>query len=485
MKLFKKRLKRSSLLVSCVLYLTAPMLWASTEPKLDFEPKPSDPGAWYDEVKYGMFIHWGLYSHLARGEWVMLREEIPLAEYRKLAEGFDPVQFDADEWVLLAKNAGMKYIVITSKHHDGFALFESEASDFNMVDATPYGRDIIEELKEACDRHGIALGLYYSQAQDWYHLGGIAKKRVWDDAQLNDGEEGDMHKYFEQLAIPQVQEIVSKYDPALIWFDTPFGMDFDDSKRFVEAVNAINPSVLINSRVRYNGRNTAGLPREKRDELAALGVSYLSYKDREIPEASPWPYWETCMTLNHSWGYTADDDNWKTSKRVIQQLVEVVSKGGTFLLNIGPTGEGVIPAESVRILLEAGAWLKVNGEAIYGAEPTVFAGVGELNQESLEEMQEQARKAALTGAGKDKKVTLEMNYEWLATGKDGKVYIHLFEWPDGEFTLSGCEDTVSNAYLLAAPDVKLSFEQAQNSVTVELPADPLDPIATVLCLELK
>ena len=454
--------------------------------ELDFEPKPTDAGAWYDEVKYGMFIHWGLYSHLARGEWVMLREEIPLAEYKKLAEGFDPIKFDADEWVQLAKNAGMKYIVITSKHHDGFALFESEASDFNMVDATPYGRDIIKELKAACDRHGIALGLYYSQAQDWYHVGGIAKKRAWDETQLDDGKEGDMHKYFEQLALPQVKEIITQYDPKLIWFDTPFGMKFEDSKLFVDTVNELNPDILINSRIRYNGKNTAALSREKRDELAALDVSYLSYKDREIPEHSPWPYWETCMTLNHSWGYTADDHNWKSSKRVIQQLVEVVSKGGTFLLNIGPTGEGEIPADSVRILLEAGEWLKVNGEAVYGAEETVFKGVGEVNPDSLAEMKEQARKAALTGAGKDKKVTLEMNYEWLATGKDGKVYIHFFEWPEnGLFNLSNCEGAVASAYLLAAPNSKLPIEQVGNDFSVQLPAEPLDAIATVLCLEFK
>lgn len=190
------------------------------------------------------------------------------------------------------------------------------------------------------------------------------------------------------------------------------------------------------------------------------------------------------MTLNHSWGFTADDHNWKSSKRVIQQLVEVVSKGGTFLLNIGPTGEGEIPADSVRILLEAGEWLKVNGEAIYGAEETAFEGVGEVNPDSLAEMKEQARKAALTGAGKDKKVTLEMNYEWLATGKDGKIYIHLFEWPeDGVFHLPNCEDTVASAHLLAAPETKLSFEQDGDDFSVQLPAESLDAIATVLCLE--
>lgn len=192
------------------------------------------------------------------------------------------------------------------------------------------------------------------------------------------------------------------------------------------------------------------------------------------------------MTLNHSWGYTADDHNWKSSKRVIQQLVEVVSKGGTFLLNIGPTGEGEIPADSVRILLEAGEWLKVNGEAIYGAEETAFKGVGEVNPDSLAEMKEQARKAALTGAGKDKKVTLEMNYEWLATGKDGKVYIHLFEWPqNGLFNLPNCEGTVTSAYLLAARGSKLPVEQVGKGVSVQLPAEPLDSIATVLCLEFK
>lgn len=182
--------------------------------ELDFEPDPTDRATWYDDAKYGMFIHWGLYSHLARGEWVMLREKIPLDDYKQLANGFNPVKFDADAWVLLAKNAGMKYITITSKHHDGFALFELEVSDFNMVDATPYGRDIIKELKEACDRHGIKLGLYYSQAQDWYHLGGINARRSWDEGQRG----GDLDTYLEELSIPQVKEIVTKYDPFLVWF---------------------------------------------------------------------------------------------------------------------------------------------------------------------------------------------------------------------------------------------------------------------------
>jgi alpha-L-fucosidase len=455
----------------------------NAETILDFEPRPSDDAAWYDEAKYGMFIHWGLYSELARGEWVMLQENIPLAEYEKIAEGFNPVKFDADAWVRLAKAAGMKYITITSKHHDGFALFKSEASDFNIVDATPFKRDVIKELKEACDREGIKLGLYYSQAQDWYHLGGIAANRIWDEAQLDHCKEGDMQAYIENLALPQVRELITNYDPALIWFDTPFRMQFDDAMRFSETVNELSPHMLINSRIRYNGRNTANLTRERRDELASLDVDYLSYRDREIPESSPWPYWETCMTLNHSWGYTEGDSNWKSSRQVIQQLVEVVSKGGTFLLNIGPTGAGEIPAESVRILLEAGAWLEANGEAVYGAEPTAFKGVGAPDLVSLEQMQAQAEQAAKTGAGKVKKVEPEMIYDWLATSKGNKVYIHLFEWPEGAFELSDCRDTVTQAYLLREPAVKLSFQQEEGRLSVDLPSEPLDSIATVLCLE--
>ena len=456
----------------------------NAEPALDFSPSPNDPAAWYDDAKYGMFIHWGLYSQLARGEWVMLQEEIPLAEYEDVAAHFNPVKFDADAWVRVAKNAGMKFIVITSKHHDGFALFKSKVSDFNLVDATPFKRDAIRELKDACDRHGIKLGLYYSHAQDWYHLGGIAQNRAWDDRQIGADDKADMDTYLDSISLPQVREIVTQYDPFLIWYDTPFRISNERAREFTQAARQLNPDILINSRVRYNGRNTKNLERTRRDELADLGVSYLSYRDREIPESSPWPYWETCMTLNHSWGYTEDDHHWKTPKRVIQQLVEVVNKGGTFLLNVGPTGEGEIPADSIRILAEAGDWLKVNGKAVYGANPSTYRGTGTPCPDSLELAKAQARKAAQTGAGKKKKVEAEILYDWLATENHGNLYLHLFDWPqESTFTLHDFTDRAAKVYLLDQPDTPLAFDHTDKTLTINLPDHPSNAIASVICIE--
>ena len=312
---------------------------------LDFEATPENRANWMNEDKFGMFIHWGLYAEPARGEWVMCNEKIPVEKYKLLATKFNPVKFDAKEWVRIAKEAGMKYIVITSKHHDGFALFDSQASDYNLVKASPFQRDAIQELKDACYEAGIKLGLYYSEAKDWYHKGGEPLYN-WTEPCTPE----DRQHYLDSVAFPQVKEIASKYRPALIWFDTPQMMTPEIARKFSDTVRSVSPDTLINSRLLRSGASIVGLSREQRDELRAAGIDYLSFRDREIPEASPWPYWETCMTLNDSWGYTETDHNWKTPQRDIHQLLEVVSKGGTFLLNVGPTAEGEIPAPSVETL---------------------------------------------------------------------------------------------------------------------------------------
>lgn len=311
---------------------------------------PSDDrAAWMDEAKFGLFIHWGLYSTLGRGEWVMSSEKIPVAEYAKLADRFNPVKFNAEEWAAIAKNARMKYITITAKHHDGFALFDSAVDDCNVVHGTPFKRDILRELKEACDKAGVKLGLYYSQAQDWHHPGGQAHDRIWDPAQ-----KGDFHEYLNTVSIPQIKEVLTQYKPTHLWFDTPIQMKTPDAYAIAKVVRAIKPDTLMNSRLLYHGRETETLDKLQLDELADMGVDFLSYRDRTIPENSLWKHWETCMTLNHSWGLRATDNRWKEPVEVIRQLVEVVSKGGAFLLNVGPTGEGEFPPESVAILSEVG-----------------------------------------------------------------------------------------------------------------------------------
>lgn len=434
--------------------------------------------AWLDEAKYGMFIHWGVYSTLANGEWVMCRTRIPVAEYREMASKFNPVKFNADEWVAVAKNAGMKYITITSKHHDGFAMFDSDASEYNIVDYTPFKRDVLQELKDACDKAGIKLGFYYSQTQDWEFPGGAGRK--WDDAQ-----KGEFRTYIDTKALPQLKEIMA-YDPTHIWFDTPHAMTPELGREFESIVRAADPDCIINSRLMYHGNQVEGLKPAQLEELKDIGVDFLSYRDRTIPPKSPWEYWETCMTLNGAWGYNAKDNNWKTPEQVIMQLTEVVSKGGAFLLNVGPTAEGLIPEPAVKNLEAAGEWLKVNGEAIYGARGTIFQGEGTFITRTAAEQAALDKEALATGAGKKQKGHRQKDYAWLATGREGKLYLHFFQWPTEPFVLHGFDnDKVTGAYFLAdARKSAVNLKQEGGTVTIKLPEQPLDELSTVLCLTL-
>ncbi|MDF7801297.1 alpha-L-fucosidase [Pontiellaceae bacterium B1224] len=442
--------------------------------------KSTGRAAWMDEAKYGMFIHWGVYSALANGEWVMCRSKIPVAEYKEMASKFNPTQFDADQWVAVAKKAGMKYITITSKHHDGFAIFDSQVSDYNVVDYTPFKRDVLAELKVACDKAGIKLGFYYSQTQDWEYPGGAGRK--WD----HKVQRGDFRKYIDSKAIPQLKEIMA-YEPTHIWFDTPHSMTPELGREFVAVVREADPDCIINSRLMYHGNQVEGLKPAQLEELKSMGVDFLSYRDRTIPPKSPWEYWETCMTLNGAWGYNAKDNNWKTPKQVIMQLTEVVSKGGTFLLNVGPTGEGLIPEQAVKNLEVAGEWLKVNGESIYGACGTIFEGEGQFITRTAAEQAALDKEALETGAGKRKKGHEQKDYAWLATGREGKLYLHFFQWPTEPFVLHGFDkDMVTGSYFLADPAMSpVKFTQKGGSVTVNLPSKPLDDLNTVLCLILE
>jgi len=439
---------------------------------------------WLDDAKYGMFIHWGVYSTLANGEWVMCRQKIPVAEYKEMASQFNPTKFNADEWVAVAEKAGMKYITITSKHHDGFAMFDSNVSDYNIVDYTPFKRDVLKELKEACDKAGIKLGFYYSQTQDWEFPGGAGRK--WDHAV----QKGDFRNYIDKKAIPQLKEIMA-YQPTHIWFDTPHsdaGLNTTPelASEFVSVVHGADPDCIINSRLMFHGNQIEGLKPAQLDMLKDVGIDFLSYRDRTIPPKSPWEYWETCMTLNGAWGYNAKDHNWKTPQQVIMQLTEVVSKGGAFLLNVGPTAEGVIPEPAVKSLETAGEWLKVNGESIYGARGTIFDGEGEFIIRTAEEQAALDNEALATGAGKKKKGHKQKDYAWLATGREGKLYLHFFQWPEESFVLHGFDkDKVTGAYFLADPEkTPVKFSQTGGTVKVELPEKPLDEINTVLCLKL-
>src|SRR5687767_11373388 len=335
---------------------------------------------WWREARFGMFIHWGVYAvpagyyngrPIARiGEWIMNRGKIPVADYQAFAASFNPVKYDADAWVKVAKEAGMKYIVITAKHHDGFALFKSNASKWNIVDATPYGKDLIKPLAEACRKYGIKLGLYYSHAQDWTNPGGAASRKVaregwanpdsvsidaytaansghWDPAQTTK----TMAQYIDEVAVPQVKEILTNYgDVAVLWWDTPTGMT-DEFAEKLNATLALQPNIVTNDRLkRPNFPGDYKTPEQRIPKL-----SELDGKD-----------WETCMTMNGTWGFKKNDHEWKSAEVMVRNLVDIASKGGNYLMNVGPKADGTIPMESVNSLKEMGAWMKVNGESIYG-----------------------------------------------------------------------------------------------------------------------
>lgn len=316
--------------------------------------------SWYEYAKFGMFIHWGLYSDAAGewdgkhyfgiNEWIMKRAEVKTADYKKLAETFNPTAFDADIITQLAVDAGMKYIIITTKHHDGFALFQSKASDFNIVDATPYGKDPLKDLARACKEKGLKLGFYYSQTQDWTEKDGFGNtwEYSWEDA--------DFDTYLNNKVFPQVKEILSNYgDIACVWFDTPGPISKEQVVKLKNMVDELQPNCLINSRIGQG-----------------LG-DFTSLGDNEVPDEPLAGLWETPDTHNNTWAYSQLDFNWKTPEEIVTRLVNVLSKGGNYTFNIGPKGDGSIPQPTVDILREVGLWTKANADAIYGAK-ALYAG---------------------------------------------------------------------------------------------------------------
>ncbi len=316
---------------------------------------------WFKNAGQGLMIHWGLYSLLAGeyrgkrmdyiGEWIMSKFQIPNAEYERLANVFNPIYFDAEEWVKLAKDSGMEYMVVTSKHHDGFCLFKSEVDSYNVVDATPFKRDIIEELANACARHNMKLGLYYSQVIDWHepHGGGYGMKfyhtncgMSWDnDWDYPDRSKKDYRICYESKIKPQVKEILTKYgDLCLVWFDTPLDILPEYSKELCDMVKHYQPGCLVDSRI-GNGMG-----------------DYRSCGDNQLPEEPTDELVEAPITLNHTWGYKSFDEDWKSPDKVLEILGKCRSCGANMLLNVGPDGLGRFPAPAIDILREVGRRIK-------------------------------------------------------------------------------------------------------------------------------
>ena len=425
---------------------------------------------WWREARFGMFIHWGLYSIPAGtwngkqvpgiGEWIMNSASIPVADYKALAPQFNPTAFNAHDIVALAKSAGMKYIVITSKHHDGFAMFDSKADPFNIVAATPFHRDPIRELAEECRKQGVKLGFYHSQDQDWTAPGGAALKtgnhdlptHHWDPKQ-----DGDFASYLHTKAIPQLKELLTNYGefPAVIWFDTPTqDMTPELAGEIVTLLNQ-HPNLIWNNR---------------------LGGGYKG--DTETPEqyipakGYPGRDWEACMTMNDTWGYKSYDTNFKSTETLLRNLIDIASKGGNYLLNIGPDSKGNVPPAEIERLHEVGRWLAVNGEAIYGTQPTLFGD--EAGSFSTTEK---------NGEGKPKFIPA---WNWRSTTTSNKIYLEILTWHAGSFHLEKVPRTVTGAYLLADKTKRaLKITEVANGIDIALPNKPLDPIATVLVLDTK
>jgi len=446
------------LLLAAVLALGAPAAARAQAPDPESDQARQARLAWFREAKFGLFIHWGLYAIPAGqwkgarvpgiGEWIMFRARVPVPEYEKLAQGFNPVKFDAAAWVALAKDAGMKYMVITSKHHDGFALFDSKVSRYDVVDATPFKRDILKELAAACAKQGMPLGFYYSQAQDWNDPNGAGN--TWD---YGPDEKKDFDKYLRGKAEPQVRELLTGYGPvALVWFDTPRMMSAERAQRFTDIVRTLQPKTLIDGR------------------LGAAG-DYVSTGDNVIPGEAQATAWEVPATLNHTWGYRTDDHDWKSPGDVTFKLVDIVSKGGNYLLNVGPMADGVIPQPSQDVLRTVGRWLKLNGEAVYGAGPTPWG----------DELGESSAKGAKDLRGNP--LFLGRN-EWRVTTKPGKLYFTFFSEPRVPFELPPMKNAVKRAYRLAdAQPVEVKLEEGRPRLVIERPI--LDPTATVVVVEIE
>ena len=412
---------------------------------------------WWRDARFGMFIHWGLYAIPAgewkskknHGEWIRTTAQIPLEEYDKFVQQFNPVKFDAEDWVKMAKDAGMKYIVITSKHHDGFNLFNSNETDFDVM-STPFHRDILKELSDACHKYGMKMCWYHS-IMDWHHPDYLPR-RDWEKNRSAVG--ADYKRFFEYLKA-ELKELLTNYgEIGVLWFDGEWESTWN-SKYGIELYNyvrSLQPNIIINNRVGVGRNDMEGSTKE-----GEFGGDFGT-PEQQIPATGlPGVDWETCMTMNDHWGYNKYDKNFKSTKELLQMIADIASKGGNYLLNVGPTAEGLFPQESIDRLKEIGAWMKVNGESIYGTRASPFAklDLGRCTQKTI--------------------------------GKNTRLYLHVFNWPvDGKLTVPGIFNKPVQAYLLSDSQKKLlATTRKEDAIIVDVPSISPDEINSVVVLDIE
>lgn len=449
---------------------------------LDETPAERDARmAWWREARFGMFIHWGLYAipsgtwngkRTGGAEWILNAARIHPHDYLPLREQFDPVEFDATQWAMMAKNAGMKYLVITSKHHDGFCLWPSAFTEFD-VDATPFRRDILGELAEACRREGVVLCFYHS-IMDWTHPDYLPR-RAWDDRPT---EGADFERYVSTMH-SQVKELIDRYRPAVLWFDGEWEDTWTHARGAAtyDLVRTADPAIIVNNRVDVGREGMAGLTREGgfRGDFGT--------PEQEIPATGlpPGIDWETCMTMNRSWGHQSFDLDFKGTEDLIRKLVDIASKGGNFLLNVGPDARGNFPPESIARLAAIGRWMDLNGESIHGTRGSCFGDLpwGRCTRRSL-----------------PRGIDLDPPHDFhVVEVADERLYLHVFERPaSGELRLTGLMNMPiamqgvgdRGAYFLADPGAgALPVRREGADVVITLPSTLPDPIDTVVVLDIE
>ena len=418
---------------------------------------------WFTDSRFGMFLTFGLYSipggvwegrvagRNMNAEWIQKQGNWPYGisdtDYRALAKQFNPTKLDADEWIKEVKNAGMKYFLITAKHHDGFALWPSKVSQYDVEDATPFKRDILGELAEACNKYEIKLGFYYSHWQDWEHEGGAKPPAdvfhsIPGPAQVTDEQ---FDKYWKEKCIPQVKELMNNYKPAFWWFDTwgtPEVLTDERVNELIQTVKDIDPTCLVNSRILYGGPDIA------------RKVDYISMMDNTFPDKSNKQAWKTMGTMSGSWGYHKKDYDWFSAKNLISKLTNNVARNGNFHLNVGAKADGTFPAASIRRLREIGAWMYVNGEGIYETRPNPFYSHPRWGDITMKDQ----------GNGTTKVYCFVDKWP-----EDGRLSIHTFIQPEKAYVLESGQE--------------LEFINWQG-LTIKLAHEPVDKQVTTIVLEI-